>query len=121
MDREQFLSLDISKQIEFFNAELMNGSSVNKISKSIGISRSISSKFKKHGYILKNNQFSSIEPKKIETKIGRPKRTDKSSKHTVIFNDDIWTELRIKSIKEHTTASEILESLAEDYLNKSLE
>ncbi|HDI3019519.1 TPA: hypothetical protein PL519_003787, partial [Clostridium botulinum] len=46
------------------------------------------------------------------------KKNNKSSKHTVIFNDDVWTDLRIKSIKEHTTASEILEDLAINFLYK---
>ncbi|APC82151.1 hypothetical protein [Clostridium botulinum] len=121
MDREEFLNLTIDKQIEFFNSELMNGKSISKISKNLGISRGITSKFKRYGYILKNNEFKTIEPKEIckdEIKVGRPKKNNKSSKHTVIFDDDVWTDLRIKSIKEHTTASEILEDLAINFLYK---
>lgn len=121
MVREDFLNLNIDKQIDFFNYELRKGSSITKISKKLGISRSITSKFKKHGYILKDNQFKTIEPKEIckdEIKVGRPKKNNKSSKHTIIFNDNVWTDLRIKSIKEHTTASEILENLAINFLYK---
>ncbi|MDS1005253.1 hypothetical protein P9J83_17450 [Clostridium sporogenes] len=121
MIREDFLNLNIDKQIDFFNSELRRGSSITKISKTLGISRSITSKFKKHGYELKDNQFKIIESKEIcadEIKVGRPKKNNKGSKHTVIFNDDVWTDLRIKSIKEHTTASEILESLAINFLYK---
>ncbi|MGU9537449.1 hypothetical protein ACQX0N_00435 [Clostridium tepidum] len=118
MDREEFLNLTIDKQIEFFNSELINGKSVSKISKTLGISRGITSKFKRYGYVLKDNEFTTIEPKEIEIKVGRPKKNDEKSKHTVIFNDDLWVDLRIQSIKEHRTASEILESLATEYLNK---
>ncbi|MBY6889753.1 hypothetical protein HYH68_18575 [Clostridium botulinum] len=118
MDREDFLNLTIDKQIEFFNSELLNGKSVSKISKNLGISRGITSKFKRYGYVLKDNEFITIEPKEIEIKVGRPKKNNDKSKHTVIFNDDLWVDLRIQSIKEHRTASEILEGLANEYLNK---
>lgn len=121
MDREEFLNLTIDKQIEFFNSELLNGNSINKISKNLKISRGITSKFKRYGYLLKDNQFKNIEPKEIctdEIKVGRPKKNNDKSKHTVIFDDDLWIDLRIQSIKEHRTASEILESLATEYLNK---
>lgn len=118
MNREEFLNLTIDKQIEFFNSELLNGNSINKISKNLKISRGITSKFKRYGYVLKDNEFTTMEPKEIEIKVGRPKKNDDKSKHTVIFNDDLWVDLRIQSIKEHRTASEILESLATEYLNK---
>ncbi|MBN3348735.1 hypothetical protein CF050_18160 [Clostridium botulinum] len=118
MDREEFLNLTIDKQIEFFNYELLNGKSVSKISKTLGISRGITSKFKRYGYVLKDNEFITIEPKEIEIKVGRPKKNDDKSKHTVIFNDDLWVDLRIQSLKEHRTASEILETLTTEYLHK---
>ncbi|EPY6473100.1 hypothetical protein ACWO4B_003825, partial [Clostridium sporogenes] len=75
MDREEFLNLTIDKQIEFFNSELMNGKSIVKVSKNLGISRGITSKFKRYGYTLKDNQFKNIKPKEIcadEIKVGRP-------------------------------------------------
>lgn len=121
MTREEFLNLTIDRQIEFFNSELINGKSISKISKNLGISRGITSKFKRYGYALKDNQFKNIEPKEIytdEIKVGRPQKNNNSSKHTVIFDDDLWIDLRIQSIKEHRTASEILESLAIKYLYK---
>lgn len=53
MVREDFLNLNIDEQIDFFYSELRRGSSITKISKTLGISRSITSKFKKHGYECK--------------------------------------------------------------------
>ncbi|EJO5349562.1 hypothetical protein NRP93_003744 [Clostridium botulinum] len=118
MHREEFLELSIDEQIDFFNSKLLEGYSVTKISKNLGISRGITSKFKKHGYELNDSQFKNIEPKEVEIKVGRPKKNYKSSKHTVIFNNNLWKDLKIKSIKEDTTVSEILETLATEYLNK---
>lgn len=122
MDREEFLNLTIDKQIEFFNSELLNGKSISKIADNLDISRGITSKFKRYGYILKDNQFKNINHKEIEMKVGRPKKnndSDNKTKHTVIFNKKLWKDLKIRSIQEDRTASEILENLATEYLKKT--
>lgn len=57
MDREIFLNKSVIEQIQYFNSKLESGMSISKISKEIGISKSITEKFKKNGYILKDNQL----------------------------------------------------------------
>lgn len=126
MDRETFLNLTIPEQVDFFNSKMKKGYSMTKISKEIGISKSISEKFKKNGYELIQNQF--INKNKIENQPreskgvqqigrGRPSRSDKFSKHTVIMNDEIWQELQIYAIRNKTTVSRLLENLAKGFLN----
>ena len=51
MKKEQFNKLDIDKQIEYFNNELLEGGSITSICKSLGIARStISDRFGKVNY-----------------------------------------------------------------------
>ena len=57
MDREDFLKLSLIEQIDFFNSRMKNGYSMTKITNELGISKSISEKFKKNGYKLIENQF----------------------------------------------------------------
>lgn len=126
MDREDFLKLSIIEQIDFFNSKMKNGYSMTKIAKELGISKSISEKFKKNGYKLIENQFINSNPiqeqpkeQKVIKEIGRgrPSRTDDNSKHTVIMNDKIWQELQIYAIRNKTTVSRLLENMAKEFLN----
>lgn len=57
MNREFFLDLSITEQIKFYNDGLSKGMSLSSISREIGISKSISEKFKKNGYVLVDNQL----------------------------------------------------------------
>lgn len=149
MDREIFLNKSVIEQIEYFNSKLETGMSISKISKEIGISKSITEKFKKNGYTLKDNQLVCINTsektsspnkttsnknkeikknnleevkKPIEKKVskrGRPPKNNNSSSHSIIMNNELWKELRIYAIKNDTDVSLILEKLALDFL-KSL-
>lgn len=146
MDREIFLNKSIIEQIEYFNSKLETGMSISKISKEIGISKSITEKFKKNGYTLKDNQLVCINTsektsspnkttsnknkeikknnleeveKPIEKKIskrGRPPKNNNSSSHSIIMNNELWKELRIYAIKNDTDVSLILEKLALEFL-----
>ncbi len=129
MDREIFLSKSVIEQIQYFNSKLESGMSISKISKEIGISKSITEKFKKNGYILKNNQLVCIDStKKIsspnkttsnknkEIQKGRPPKNNNSSSHSIIMNNKLWKELRIYAIIHDTDVSLILEKLALDFL-----
>ena len=146
MDREIFLNKSVIEQIEYFNSKLETGMSISKISKEIGISKSITEKFKKNGYTLKDNQLVCINTsektsspnkttsnknkeikknnleevkKPIEKKVskrGRPPKNNNSSSHSNIMNNELWKELRIYAIKNDTDESLILEKLALDFL-----
>lgn len=146
MDREIFLNKSVIEQIEYFNSKLETGMSISKISKEIGISKSITEKFKKNGYTLKDNQLVCINTsektsspnkttsnknkeikknnleevkKPIEKKVskkGRPPKNNNSSSHSIIMNNELWKELRIYAIKNDTDVSLILEKLALDFL-----
>jgi transposase len=146
MDREIFLNKSVIEQIEYFNSKLETGMSISKISKEIGISKSITEKFKKNGYTLKDNQLVYINTsektsspnkttsdknkeikknnleeveKPIEKKLskrGRPPKNNNSSSHSIIMNNELWKELRIYAIKNDTDVSLILEKLALEFL-----
>lgn len=146
MDREIFLNKSVIEQIEYFNSKLETGMSISKISKEIGISKSITEKFKKNGYTLNDNQLVCINTsektsspnkttsnknkeikknnleevkKPIEKKVskrGRPPKNNNSSSHSIIMNNELWKELRIYAIKNDTDVSLILEKLALDFL-----
>ncbi|KLE14146.1 hypothetical protein [Clostridium sp. C8] len=126
MDREDFLKLSLIEQVDFFNSKMKSGYSMTKIANELGISKSISEKFKKNGYKLIENQFIKSNPIEKQTKEnravreigrGRPSRTDDNSKHTVIMNDEVWQELQIYAIRNKTTVSRLLENLAKEFLN----
>ncbi|MGL6119394.1 MAG: hypothetical protein ACRC0V_02710 [Fusobacteriaceae bacterium] len=126
MNREDFLKLNITEQVDFFNSKMKNGFSISKIANELGISKSISEKFKKNGYKLIENKFINNNPIEKQPKEqesikeivrGRPSRTDENSKHTVIMNDEIWQELQIYAIRNKTTVSRLLENLAKGFLN----
>lgn len=85
MDREIFLSKSVIEQIQYFNSKLESGMSISKISKEIGISKSITEKFKKNGYILKNNQLVCIDSTK---KTSSPNKTT-SNKNKEIQRDNL--------------------------------
>lgn len=115
MDRQSFLNLDIDKQIAFYNAELSKGKSFSKISKELGISKSISEKFKKHGYTVIDGvlqlESKSIQEEKETAPIQRSSRT-------IVIDTDLWKQLKIYSVVHDTTISEILELQAINFLKK---
>jgi hypothetical protein len=116
MDRETFLKIDIEKQINFFNDEIKKGKSFTGVSKEIGISKSISEKFKKYGYRLIDGIFK-LE-NKSEQEVKESKISNKSSR-TIVIDSDLWKQLKIYSVVHDTTISEILEQQANDFLKKN--
>lgn len=77
MNREEFLDKNIYEQINYFNEKLRTGISISKISKEIGISKSITEKFKKNSYILKDNQFVNVDLKLSTNNESTQKNTSK--------------------------------------------
>lgn len=148
MTREEFLNKTILEQIKHYNKMLKNGMSITAISKDIGISKSITEKFKKKGYVFQDNQLTLIDgktepiivlekesnPKKTtlkdtstnkgivperKPKKGRPPKATLTTKHTISMNDEVWTKLRVFSIINKIDVSEILEKLTIEFLNKN--
>ena len=107
MDRKQFDSLSIDKQIEYINEELKNSSSLTKICTEIGIDRStIRKRAKKVGqeYDGCTNQYISDNSKTSVT-------YDESKANTI--NDICQTIVPKDIIKEETlvTNKEVLKNL----------
>lgn len=142
MNREKFLDKPLIEQIDYFNDKLKTGMSISKIAKEIGISKSITEKFKKNGYILQDSQFicansnsftnnvpkeRNVEIKSLSIKEeplniefpklkGRPKKINNSSNHTISIDKDVWKKLRVYGIMNDKDVSEILEQLAIEFL-----
>jgi metal-responsive CopG/Arc/MetJ family transcriptional regulator len=47
------------------------------------------------------------------------KKKGGDSVKTIVMPDALWTELRIKAVEEHTSASEIIRRLVSEYLKRS--
>lgn len=57
MNKKEFQDKTLINQVNYYNEKMKQGQSLSKISKEIGISKSISSKFKSHGYNLINGKL----------------------------------------------------------------
>lgn len=126
MDKVTFLALSISKQIDYYNKEISIGKIFTAISKEIEISKSISEKFKHHGYKLQDEKLNFIgtedkiinsnkAKKKIPAeKKGKSKETTsiavRESK-TLVMDKDLWKRLKIYSIINDITISDVVEIL----------
>ena len=97
MDREIFLNKSVIEQIEYFNSKLETGMSISKISKEIGISKSITEKFKKNGYTLKDNQLVCIN---TSEKTSSPNKTT-SNKNKEIKKNNKEIKKNNKEIKKN--------------------
>lgn len=127
MDREIFLNKSVIEQIEYFNSKLETGMSISKISKKIGISKSITEKFKKNGYTLKDNQLVYINtsektssPNKTTSDIYIEAHTEKEARQIATrmyddeevvldldFCDHIQTNMTVKRSKPIKTKDEM--------------
>jgi len=57
LNKEEFQKLPLNEQIDYYNEKMLQGESMSKISSVIGISKSVSAKFKEHGYKLIDKQY----------------------------------------------------------------
>lgn len=62
MNKEEFQKKPLPEQINYYNDKMSQGQSMSRISNEIGISKSISAKFKGHGYELIDNKYILQEP-----------------------------------------------------------
>ncbi|MCB2309427.1 hypothetical protein LGL08_23055 [Clostridium estertheticum] len=57
MDKIEFQKKPLIEQINYYNEKMSQGQSMSNISNEIGISKSVSAKFKSHGYELIDNKY----------------------------------------------------------------
>lgn len=125
MDKQAFLKLNIEEQINFYNDEIAKGKSFTKISHEIGISKSISEKFKNHGYKLIDGTFKAVnkaeQNSNSKQSIPQIKELEKSKKtsRTIVIDKKLWKQLKIYAVTNDTTISEILEVQARKFLSKN--
>jgi hypothetical protein len=84
MNREEFLKLSLSEQVEYYNTLLAEGQSLSQIEKDIGISNSKIQNFKEHGYKLIENQLILQQIEEQEKLLADVEVTD-----TELFNADL--------------------------------
>lgn len=131
MDKVTFLDLSIAEQVDYYNKEMGQGKSFTAISKEIGISKSISEKFKRYGYKLEDGKLNFIGPEDKNIKVNKAKKKtsveDKvKSKETttaaaresktLVMDKDLWKRLKIYSIINDTTISDVVENLIRDFM-----
>lgn len=130
MKKEDFNKLDIDKQIEYFNQQLLEGGSITSICKNIGIGRStVSDRFKKANYKhnKSNNQYELVENNDsitdvIEANNGSCTTVEHTENTT---NDNILDRVNLdnEDIKNNllnlASEYEILKNMIEDYRRKS--
>lgn len=97
MDREIFLNKSVIEQIEYFNSKLETGMSISKISKEIGISKSITEKFKKNGYTLKDNQLVCIN---TSEKTSSPNKTTSNKNKEIKKNNKEIKKNNLEEVKK---------------------
>lgn len=51
--------------------------------------------------------------------MARQKKGGDGNVKTIVMPEDLWTELRMQSIREKTSASEIIRRLVTEYLKKA--
>ena len=96
MKREEFQSLSLSKQVQYINGLMTKGGSLSSICKDIGISKSVSAKYLKHGYELKDKQYI-LKPIEGQTGLfSKPQEAQEEPKEKI----DIITPIEIKVIAE---------------------
>lgn len=130
MKKDQFNKLDIDKQIEYFNKQLLEGKSLTTICKNINIGRStISERFKKVNYKYNgiNKQYELVENNANNTDVTK---VDNGSCTTVgqfenTTNDNVLDIVNLdnEDIKNNllslASEYEILKDMIEDYRRKA--
>ncbi|KGM95577.1 HTH domain-containing protein [Clostridium phage CWou-2020a] len=91
MNRKEFDSLDIIRQIDYINKELSNGKSLTELSEKINISRStIRKRFKKLGYLFDQDANKYLCDKEVKnvTPGNKPIENNESDKNNIKITYD---------------------------------
>lgn len=143
MNKIEFQKKPLIEQINYYNEKMSQGQSMSNISNEIGISKSISAKFKGHGYELIDNKYilqgnqepqSHQEPPKEKKVIIAPVKTsppvvtvleDVGAKilpqgervnSNISLDVELKKQLQIHGIIHDTTLSDIINVAATVYL-----
>lgn len=149
MEKEEFKALSVKKQIDYINENFKNGKSLNETTKELGVSKSISEKFKKHGYVLKEvlgvkqyvegrmenpyedpslkqgNLFETAatteKVKEVPLEKRNPGRPAKQNlaRHNITIDDTVWKKLAMYALLNDTTVSELLGKMAQRFLEEN--
>ena len=135
MNKLTFQALPIQNQIDYLNTQLLEGKSISGTCREIGISKSVCAKYKSHGYIIVDNQYTLTPPNKppqtqevatdiISTpevksvkkpqetkKIGRPLRTTKFKKITTEIDFILYKQLKHYCIDMDINMNKYIEEL----------
>ena len=142
MNKVEFQKLPLPEQINYYNDRMSQGKSMSNISIEIGISKSISAKFKGHGYELIDNKYILKEPqshqeqskeKKAiitptktpppvvtalieETKATLSPQSGERVNSNISLDIELKKQLQIHGIIHDTTLSDIINVAAATYL-----
>lgn len=133
IDKVEFQSMKLADQITYYNTKMLQGLSMGKVSDKLGISKSIGSKFKSHGYVLDKalkqyilhikpvEELKPIEvevPETILELVIEPIKTAPQGKvnTNISLNIDLKRKLQIYGINNDKTLSDILNEAGEVYL-----
>lgn len=127
IDKVEFQSMKLADQITYYNTKMQQGLSMGKVSDKLGISKSIGSKFKSHGYVLDKalkQYILHIKPVEVEVPetilelVIEPIKTAPQGKvnTNISLNIDLKRKLQIYGINNDKTLSDILNEAGEVYL-----
>lgn len=127
IDKVEFQSMKLADQITYYNTKMLQGLSMGKVSDKLGISKSIGSKFKSHGYVLDKalkQYILHIKPVEVEVPetilelVIEPIKTAPQGKvnTNISLNIDLKRKLQIYGINNDKTLSDILNEAGEVYL-----
>jgi predicted DNA-binding protein YlxM (UPF0122 family) len=74
MNRNEFRVMEVPEQVSYINKYMAEGKSLSAICKEIGMSKSISEKFKHYGYVLQDNQYILQQIEGQESIFNEPKK-----------------------------------------------
>ena len=115
MTKEEFQSMQLVKQVEYYNERMKQGQTMSKTSSELGVSKSISAKFLSHGYTFNktNNQYVLQEVETLQTLLNEVKEPQeeqkpiervivlpKEKKETIKATESIKTHDNIETEKE---------------------
>jgi hypothetical protein len=82
MTKEEFQSMSLVKQVDYYNERMKQGQTMSKISIKLGVSKSISAKFLSHGYTFNktNNQYVLQEVETLQTLLNEVKEPQEEQK-----------------------------------------
>jgi hypothetical protein len=120
MTKEEFQSMSLVKQVDYYNERMKQGQTMSKISSELGISKSISAKFLGHGYTLNktDNQYVLQEVETLQTLLNEVKQPQEEHKTiervNILPKEEKDPTKAIESTKTHDKIEIVKEVLKEE-------